>query len=603
MTYATSRGVSPVHMQYLHNFDLGATKTLSVTLGDDLWGIISFHSKKPRVAPPEMRHLLLSFMPVFRLKLDLIRREVALQLSREVDQLQTDVQTELEKGSELADMMKHVGPSIVSVLDAAGVVMTNGSDYYSHGHLPPTAVVATLAKKAAEQPRQLLAVDDLPSSFPELVPHLNGFAGVLVTTYEDTRSLLVFRNQISQSVAWAGNPTKTIEVLDGNMRIEPRGVFSRYLEEISGKSKAWSRDDVHLMRQLWPLLSAAERRAFLADLNRQQNLMINELNHRVRNILALVKSVSTQARRSGSSLESYSNALEARIHALAAAHDIGAGAAKAAVSVFEILELEAEPYVEGDTSRVKITGQDASIRAEAAPIFALVIHELMTNAVKYGSLSVPGGSLFIEVSCLDDGFQLIWYERNGPTIKEPEAKGFGTTLITQAVPYEMGGTAEQTFAPTGVEVTLTIPGSVLGEPIAPTARTATTGSSAQKESIEALRNGLLMLVEDNFMIAEGMRENLEDAGFANVEMLPGVSASLDFLDETTPNLAILDVNLGQGETSERIASELLLRKVPFIFVTGYGEQNALPPHLNAMPTLTKPVTMPDLVAAIDKLIV
>ncbi|MFK7879000.1 HWE histidine kinase domain-containing protein [Roseobacter sp.] len=604
MTFAANRGVSPIHMQYLHNFGLGATMTLSVILGDELWGMISFHSLKPRVAPPEMRHLLLSFMPLFQLKLDLLRREKSLKLSQQVDQLQTDVQGELEKGSELEAMMQQVGPSIIDVLDATGVVMTNGSEYFGFGKVPETSIIEFLAERVNAAPDKLLAIDNLSSAFPELASHLDGLAGALLTGYEGTRSLQVYRPEISQSVAWAGNPTKTVEAEKNTLRIEPRSSFSKYLLETAHKSKAWSGDDIHLMRQLWPLLSAAERRAFLSHLSRQQQLMINELNHRVRNILALVKSVSSEARRSGGSLESYSNAIESRIHALAAAHDIGAGAANSSVSIFDIIKLEANPYSQEDAQRVFVSGEDANIRAESAPIFALVIHELMTNAVKYGALAVPNGRIDLEVRRNDDGLRVDWFERDGPRINtKPKRQGFGTTLILQAVPFEMGGTADLRFCENGVEATLTLPPSAFGDAPVKNRTQNERDNQLPSKTVTALRNGLVLLVEDNFMVANAMRTVLENAGFVSIEMLSGVDPAMEFLQVETPTFAALDINLGQGVTSEPIASELLRRNVPFIFVTGYGEQHSLAPHLNNVPTLTKPITRRELLSALDSLVI
>lgn len=601
MTFAVLRGVSPIHMQYLHNFGLGATMTLSVTLGDDLWGIISFHSTLPRVAPPETRRLLLSFLPVFRLKLDLLRRENSLRLSQRIDQLQTDIRGELEKGSELAGMLLEVGPSILDVLGAEGVVMTNGSQNLSFGKVPDTAVVQAVSDRAGAQSGQVLAVDNLREAFPDLLPYLQGFAGVLVTVYEDARSLQVFRPEISQSVTWAGNPTKEIELVEGNMRIAPRGVFSAYLEEVEHKCKSWTREDIQLMRQLWPLLSAAERRAFLADLNRQQALMIDELNHRVRNILALVNSVSTQALRTGGTLESYSNAFESRIHALAAAHDIGAGAARSAVSIFDIIGIEAAPYRDEGALRVRISGENVSIRAESAPIFALVIHELMTNAVKYGALSVPEGLITVDVTRIDDGVEITWKERGGPPVREPGAHRFGTTLIRQAVPFELGGRSGLRFASDGVEAMLMLPFSVLGDTLTAVAPVEPPAWEAPEERVRTLSNKLVMLVEDNFMIADAMRSQLESMGFVNLELMSNVAGAMAFLGQTTPGMAILDINLGQGQNTEPVANELLARGVPFIFVTGYGEHTNLPPHLRQVPTVTKPATASDLMAALDQL--
>jgi two-component sensor histidine kinase len=320
----------------------------------------------------------------------------------------------------------------------------------------------------------------------------------------------------------------------------------------------------------------------------------------VRNILSLVKSVSTQARRTGGSLESYSNALEARIHALAAAHDIGAGAARTSVSIRQIILLEAKPFDEDQRARVTVRGTDASIRAEAAPIFALVIHELMTNAVKYGALSTPDGTVDVELYRLPESMRLIWSESGGPPVAEPKAEGFGSTLIRQAVPYEMGGTSSLLFEPGGARAEIELPSSALGDEPGHQIEEDQSGEETEEDGITKLRNGLILLLEDNFMIAEGMRAELQDAGFVNVETLASADAALRFLEKATPALALLDVNLGNGLTSEAVARELQMRDVPILFVTGYGEQNSLPAHLRTIPVLTKPVAKRDLLTAVGQ---
>lgn len=340
----------------------------------------------------------------------------------------------------------------------------------------------------------------------------------------------------------------------------------------------------------------------MADLNRQQTLMINELNHRVRNILSLVKSVSQQARRSGGSLESYSSALEARIHALAAAHNIGAGQARTSVSIRRILTLEAKPFEDTQKTRIRVRGTDASVRAEAAPIFALVLHELITNAVKYGALSDPNGTVEVEIQRSAEGMRLTWTESGGPKITAPSTRGFGTTLILQAVPFEMGGRSDLEFLVEGVRAYLELPQSALGDDQARPDDAPPPHETDSQDRLHRLRNGLALVIEDNFMIAEGMRTELRDAGFVNVERLSNADRALAFLESDTPVLALLDVNLGHGETSERVASALLLRNVPILFVTGYGEQNALPAHLRSIPVLTKPVSAQDLLAGVNALI-
>ena len=601
MTHALLRGVSPVHMQYLQNFGVEATMTLSIILKDQLWGYVSFHSLKPDVVPANLRQLLLSFMPILRLKLELIQREEEIRLSRAIDDLQSDVKNELSSGDDLQAMLNRAGPSIAETLDVVGVAMTNGSEYFSFGEVPDTVVIEALSQKARQNPNQVLAETALTDAMPELVRHLDGFAGALVTVYEDKRCLQVFRREISDKIHWAGNPSKTVEVVESKLRIQPRNSFSTYLEEVRGKSKSWSKEDLHLMRQLWPLLSVAERQSFLADLTRQQNLMINELNHRVRNILSLVKSVSTQARRAGGSLESYSQALEARIFALAAAHNIGAGAAKSAVSVRRIIELEAAPYTEDDAARIRVIGTDVEIRADSAPIFGLVIHELVTNAVKYGALSTSDGLLEIRLNPNPTGLELNWKESGGPTVTEPEAFGFGTTLIQQAVPYEMGGSAEVKYEPGGLEARIELPLNALSETDEIQGGGKSSGGTLLPHNSNSLRNRFVMVLEDNFMIARELKQTLLNVGFPSVEMVPNVSRAQAYLEQASPGIAVLDVNLSNGETSFKIADELLARRVPFLFVTGYGEQNAFPSYLKGVPVLTKPVTDRELIDALEAL--
>jgi two-component sensor histidine kinase/CheY-like chemotaxis protein len=350
------------------------------------------------------------------------------------------------------------------------------------------------------------------------------------------------------------------------------------------------------------LLSAAERQAFMADLSRQQNLMINELNHRVRNILALVKSVSQRARKEEGSLESYSKALESRIMALAAAHEIGAGSAHASVSVRHIINLELRPYDTG--SRFAVSGVDFEILAEVAPIFALVIHELMTNAVKYGALSVSAGRVDVEIAASGNGASLCWLESGGPTVVEPERFGFGTTLIQQAIPHEMNGRASIEFQPGGVTARLFLPSTVLDDNqrdsnparLQPDIREKPT--SATNGYVDG---GVVLLVEDNFVIASGMASELREFGFCEVEICATAQIALEWLEAMTPDAAILDVNLGQGRTSYDVALALYEKTVPLAFVTGYGDGISVPARLSDVPVLTKPVSKERLYACLERL--
>lgn len=600
MTHTVMRGVSSVHMQYLHNFGVAATMTMSIVIRNELWGYVSFHSLKPYVPPSDLRQLLLSFLPLLKLKIELLEQEEELRLSYEIDKLQTDLKRDLTNERDLQATLDRVGPSILSSLDGCGIVMTHENSTFKFGDVPSANVISTLTLEATKQPEQILTVNGIKDFLPKLTPDLKGIAGAIVIFDEGGRCLQLFRREITDKVHWAGNPTKAVETVGSKLRIQPRNSFSSYLEEVKGKSKPWSKRDRHLMQQLWPLLSAAERQTFFADLTRQQQLMIHELNHRVRNILSLVKSVSTQARKTGGSLESYSHALEARIFALAAAHDIGSGASKSSVSIFSIVEMEAAPYLQDGFHRLILQGSDASVRADIAPIFGLVIHELMTNAVKYGSFSVPEGRIVLKLTTSDDGLNLDWTELHGPRVSNPKALGFGTTLIRQAIPYEMDGTAVVDFEPDGLRAKFKIPSKFLsGEDNLGPAKPL---SSYEDRPLEPMPepDRFVLVLEDNFMVAQDIKRILLDLGFRFIELVPSVVRAQNLLDQIDPDFAIVDINLGADQTSFKVAEKLLERGVPFVFVTGYGEQFPVPTTLKDIDILTKPVTEQQLENAIDR---
>lgn len=595
LTLAQLRGVSEIHMQYLRNMKSAATMTLSVVLDDHLWGIISFHSQRPRVASPDTRHMLVnSVLPIFCLKLNLLRGRDNLALSRRLDHVQANIQDQLEERNDINEVLEKVGEAVCDVLSLTGLAVVSGSQSHTYGQTVPSFLIEALMDRLQGTDTDTLAIDSLSEMFPEHAQYLGSIGGALVVGHPKNRGLILFRDSLDQSIAWAGNPEKTIETVDGSQRLRPRGSFSTYLESVKGKCLAWSDNDLHLASQLWPLLSAAERQAFMNDLSRQQILMIGELNHRVRNILSLVKSVSQQARRTGGSLETYSEALEARIYALAAAHDIGSGAARSSVSLHRIVQLETSPFDDQTQSRLSLSGPDFFIRAENAPIFTLVIHELMTNAVKYGALSVPDGRLQIEIKSLDHAVELLWTETGGPEVTEPETKGFGSTLITQAVPFEMNGKSELIFDPKGVRAKISLPRRLIDAGAVAVTEQADEKTENSSLLPTQLRNGLILIIEDNFMIASDLQSDLNQLGFPNTEILSNAEDALEYVAVELPAIAILDINLGHGQTSEPIATELVRLQVPFIFVSGYGDQVNLPPHLSQAPVFTKPISKVEL---------
>lgn len=603
LSIAHLRGVSPIHMQYLRNMGVAGSMTLSIVLGGKLWGIISFHHGSAKTPTQYVRELLTGFLTVFRLKIELLREQESMALARRTDALQIDIQHDFERTGDLAEIFSTIGPTVCEVLEASGAAIQIGSEWVQYGKVPDQSTLEALRDLAREGEDGLLLSESLAELLPGHAADLAGCSGVLMSAVADNRVICVFREEIQQSVSWAGNPEKTIETIGGQSRLQPRGSFSVYVRSVEGRCAPWTDDNTYMMRRMRLLLNSAERRVFTNNINRHQTLMINELNHRVRNILALVKSVSRQARSSQGSFESYSKALEMRIQALAAAHDIGAGSAVSAVSINRIIVLEGEPYFDDDMSRLVINGPDRSVGADAAPLFALVTHELMTNAAKYGALSNSEGRLEIDLREDPNGLTIDWRETGGPTVIAPSQAGFGTSLIQQAIPYEMGGTAEVDFRPEGVRAVIHLPSEVLDQSrgLAPARETPLVLAQQRPDVPTDLLAGQVLVLEDNFMIATGMRSELEELGFDDVETTSNNREALAFLETTRPNLAILDINLGGGKTSAQTALRLQELGVPFIFVTGYGDAAVLLEELRGHARLTKPVTKLDLQNALSKL--
>jgi PAS domain S-box-containing protein len=189
-----------------------------------------------------------------------------------------------------------------------------------------------------------------------------------------------------------------------------------------------------------------------------QRLLVNELNHRVKNTLAIVQSLAVQTFK-GESRNTVA-AFESRLGALAAAHDVLTAESWDAASLHEVIEKSGLGCGAG-RDRIQVDGPDLRIQPKSAVALSMALHELCTNAVKYGALSGPGGLVRISSQLLDSGgpvrLVLRWEESGGPPVAVPDRRGFGSRLIERGLAAELGGTAIIDFAPTGVVCTIEAP--------------------------------------------------------------------------------------------------------------------------------------------------
>jgi PAS domain S-box-containing protein len=195
----------------------------------------------------------------------------------------------------------------------------------------------------------------------------------------------------------------------------------------------------------------------------RQRVLINELNHRVKNTLATVQSIAAQTFR-GLADRSAVAIFDARMAALSDAHNVLVADNWEGASLCAVVERALAPHTIAaiNEARFRLIGPDARLHPKVAVTLAMALHELMTNATKYGALSSPEGRVAVGwiLQPHDDGRDLLdltWCERGGPAVVLPTRKGFGTRLIERHLPMEFGGTAEITYAPEGVSCRLQIP--------------------------------------------------------------------------------------------------------------------------------------------------
>lgn len=186
--------------------------------------------------------------------------------------------------------------------------------------------------------------------------------------------------------------------------------------------------------------------AVLAD--RRQRLMIDELNHRVKNTLATVQSIAMQTARSNAEPARFAESFQARLMALSHTHDLLTRSHWEGADLHEVLEHETEAH---GANRVLLNGPVVALKPSAALSLGMIFHELATNAAKYGALSVPDGRVTVDWGVAPDGRMTVtWREIGGPPAAPPQRKGFGSRLIERAVRHDLAGDLTMEFGDQGL---------------------------------------------------------------------------------------------------------------------------------------------------------
>jgi PAS domain S-box-containing protein len=192
----------------------------------------------------------------------------------------------------------------------------------------------------------------------------------------------------------------------------------------------------------------------------RQKLLIDELNHRVKNTLATVQSLAAQTAHAAGSHKAFQQAFEGRLIALGRAHDQLTARHWENADLKDILAAIAAPYETGGAKQIVVDGDSVTLTPRAALTLAMAFHELATNAAKYGALSVPTGRIDVHwdmtfgLSRKPDQLRIDWCEQGGPAVAPPTRRGFGTKFIETSIAFELGGSARIRFEEAGVCCTM-----------------------------------------------------------------------------------------------------------------------------------------------------
>jgi two-component sensor histidine kinase len=193
----------------------------------------------------------------------------------------------------------------------------------------------------------------------------------------------------------------------------------------------------------------------------QHRILLAELNHRVKNNLAIVRSVAAQTISNSVSLDGFQKAFDGRLSALSVAHNILTQTGWQQADLTELIQQVLSPYLSPGQDRILADGLAVRVPPQFVLPLAIVFHELATNAAKYGALSVNEGYVRIswdtEIGREGPRVKLVWREAKGPRVSTPTREGFGSTLIRRTIAYELDGEARLDFRPEGLACTIDFP--------------------------------------------------------------------------------------------------------------------------------------------------
>lgn len=598
MSHTHLRSVSPIHCEYLRNMGISASMSISIVVDGELWGLVACHHDTPKTLSIPLRMSAELFGQYLSLHISSIenrRAKVAAAATRR--KLDAIIST-IDGAEPVESILKRKLTEFSSLIACDGAAVWTDGEWTATGVVPDDKDVKHLMSVVAKRAgRKIWDTQNLRAVVPDADVYGERVAGLLAIPISPVADdyLCFFRSEEAFEMSWAGEPVKNeVATLDG-ARLSPRGSFETWRDDVRNHSVPWTDADLIIAEAIRNyvrdvLISHNDATEEMRVRTESERALLNaELNHRVKNILALVKSIAVQTGANASSVDDYARSFEGRLRALSYAHDQSFAGTDGG-ELRSLIESEASMHRFSNVpDRIAISGPPVGLSERAFGVIALLLHEMMTNAAKYGSLSSPAGRLEVMWSLAENGDCLInWRESGGPPVEKPTRSGFGTTLIERTLQHDLGGRVEMDFATDGLTSEFLVPAAHL--------RTiADKAVAGQEDDLmeQPLAGLMVLLVEDQALIAMDTEELLRNLGAVEVVIAPSVTTAMSSLSQSKPHCAVLDLNLGP-ESSEPIALALQERGIPYIFATGYRDSVAIPGMFSSIPVVRKPVSQDSL---------
>jgi len=609
---AFTRAVSPVHIEYLRNMGVGASLSISIVVDGALWGLIACHHRTPRLPSFVVRTATELFGQMYSMKLERRLRHLDSEVESKTIDLVDHINESIARDETLLVNAEWWHGAIGELIECDGVAVALHGGLSVSGATPPRSGIESLAQGLHSMSAQrVFATDHLAAMYPEAALHANEAAGVLSIPISHSAEdyIMLFRRERPLNITWAGNPDKPFA--NSEQRVSPRKSFEAFRTISRGRALPFTEQNRRtanaLRAALIEVLLGFPRQGDEERMNahQRQELLIAELNHRVRNILGLIRGLINQGETDNASVAAYVQSLNGRIQALARAHDqitrVNWGPGRLSL----LFGQEFSAYIPRQQEGFILQGPEIFLHPQAFSTLSLVVHELVTNSAKYGSLSDHGGvTVTLELKA-GDGLYIKWRETGGPAVHTPRRRGFGSVIIERVVPFDLKGRAEVRYEPAGLEADFFIPeehiaaepdnSSVLdGSPSL--VKAAVSDDPTQRRPLEGRA---VLLLEDNLILALETEDLLHRLGAHAVFVAANIDAAAIIIRNERIDFALLDVHVGK-DTSLEFASSVRNAKIPYVFATGYGENIRLGPQHDSAYVVSKPFGQLEMISAIAK---